>query len=396
MKKILIVSPVVSHPALSGNSTRIQQMAACLAALGCEVHFLLCPLTLIQDRRSGSAMADHYGSRYRELHRGRTIVGNPLHQAWRLLMRLGMRKLRWAQDTTWTTGIFSAQDQQEFRQVVDEIDPQVVIFEYVVLAELADQLAGGRRIKVVDTHDCFSDRNRRIRASGGTGTWWSLRPQQERRLLCSFDHALAIQQNEASFFRDLLAGSATKVALVDILSAPAEHHTQGTPSNGVVGYIGSANQHNLEGLRLFLDAQWPQIRRTVPSAQLIVAGGLAMDRVIDGVRFVGRVDDLWQDFYRRCSLIVNPCVSGTGLKIKTVEAMSYGLPVVTTDEGCSGIESAVGQGAYALPITSPQFHQTCATLLQDDDARAHQGRLARGFIEASLRRSVSTLEAIIP
>jgi hypothetical protein len=70
--------------------------------------------------------------------------------------------------------------------------------------------------------------------------------------------------------------------------------------------------------------------------------------------------------------------------------------VVTTDEGCSGIESAVGQGAYALPITSPQFHQTCAALLQDDDARAHQGRLARGFIEASLRRSVSTLEAIIP
>ena len=369
-------------------------MVTRLTALGCDVHFLLCPITIIQDRRAGSAMSDHYGNRYRELCRGRRSVGNALHQTWRVLMRLGMRKLRYAQDTTWTAGIFSRHAKQEFRQTVDEIDPHVVIFEYVVLAELADTLDSGR-IKVVDTHDCFSDRNRRIRSSGGTGTWWSLRPRQERRLLSSFDYALAIQQNEATFFQDLLAQSTTSVALVDILSAPAERHERGTPSNGVVGYIGSANQHNLEGLRIFLDTQWPQIRDILPAAKLVVAGGLTMEREIAGVEFVGRVGDLWQDFYSRCSLIVNPCVTGTGLKIKTVEAMSYGLPVVTTGEGCSGIESAVGQGLFARSITSPEFHKTCVSLLQDDGLRSHQGRLARSFIEASLHRSTSTLEAIV-
>ncbi len=126
-----------------------------------------------------------------------------------------------------------------------------------------------------------------------------------------------------------------------------------------------------------------------------MAGGLSIEREIAGVDFVGRVDDLWRDFYSQCSLIVNPCVTGTGLKIKTVEAMSFGLPVVTTGEGCSGIETAIGQGVFSFDITSSRFHETCASLLQDDAGRAHQGRLARGFIEASLERSKSTLQAII-
>ncbi|KQP17930.1 hypothetical protein ASF43_08680 [Pseudorhodoferax sp. Leaf267] len=391
---MLIASPVVSHPALAGNSSRINQMVDSLRSLGCDIHFLLCPIRLIQDTRSGHEMATVYGANYHELNGGRVIGGNLQQKVWRVLLRRGLRRFEAAQDVTITSGIFRPQDKRQFKEIVQKIRPDAVIFEYALMAELADCLDDTRR-KIVDTHDSFTDRNKRIRASGGAGMWWSLSKRQERRLLSSFHRVIAIQQNEREHFTKLLAGSKTQVALVDILKAPAQHHRGGTPSNMVLGYIGSKNHHNVEGLLKFIEHQWPKIIAANPDVKLLVAGDLSIDRALPGVSFIGRVGDLWADFYSRCSVVINPCVSGTGLKIKTVEAMSYGVPVVTTHEGCSGIEMAVGQGLFHCSIFAADFHEHCVMLLIDDHRRARESEMARAFVETSMRTSIATLEHII-
>lgn len=393
MKKVLIVSPVVSHPPLAGNSSRIGQMVAVLQELGCEVHFLLCPIRLIQDMRNGDAMSRFYGANYHELHQGKVIGGNLLQKVWRVLLRKGLRKHAFAQDITFTSGIFPADTRREFRAIVEKINPDLLVFEYILMAELADCL-DSRRTKVVDTHDSFSNRNQRIRASGGAGMWWSLRPRQERHLLSRFDHALAIQQNEFDFFSGLLAGTTTKVELVDILSAPRQHHAAQTSSDLVLGYIGSNNRHNIEGLFQFLEHQWPKVLQATPGARFIVAGNIPAEKEFPGVSFIGSVDDLWRNFYAKCSVIINPCISGTGLKIKTVEAMSYGLPVVTTPEGCNGIESAIGQGLYCHELLSDDFRTSCVLLLNNAPERNHQGQVARSYIETQVNRSTTTLASI--
>lgn len=394
MKKVLIVSPVVSHPPLAGNSSRIGQMVAVLQELGCEVHFLLCPIRLIQDMRDGDAMHRFYGGKYRELNGGKVIGGNLVQKVWRFLLRQGLRRHAFAQDITFTSGIFPADTRKEFQAIVDKIDPDLLVFEYILMAELADCL-DGRRTKIVDTHDSFSNRNQRIRASGGAGMWWSLRPWQERRLLSRFDHALAIQQNEFDFFSGLLAGSSTKVELVDILSAPREHRAAHASSEPVLGYIGSNNRHNIEGLYQFLEHQWPKVLESTPGARFVVAGNIPADREFVGVSFIGRVDDLWSDFYAQCAAIINPCISGTGLKIKTIEAMSYGLPVVTTSEGCNGIESAIGRGLSCFDMLSEDFRRSCIDLLRDSAHRAEQGLMARAYIEERMAASMAKLTAIV-
>lgn len=394
MKKILVVSPVVSHPARSGNSVRIAQMVGSLTALGCEIHFLLCPIPEIRDRRHQQEMQAFYGKRYRELNQGRTMVGGLLRRAWSIAMRMGLRKFRFAKDTTITTGLFTPANQAEFQQIVAQVDPDVLLFEYVLTAELAACLPAGRT-KVVDTHDRFTDRNRRIRAAGGTGIWWSLSARQEQQLLAQFDCAIAIQQSEFDLFTQDLANAATRVALVDILDAPAQHHAGATPANAVVGYIGSDNQHNVEGLFAFIEHHWPKILAALPQATLVVAGGINSPQPIAGVHFVGRVDDLWEDFYKDCSIIVNPCVTGTGLKIKTIEAMSYGMPVVTTDEGCSGIESAIGQGLLSHRMHSDELHRSCIELLQDAQRRSAFSADARRYVEERIRHSVRNLKSIL-
>lgn len=57
--------------------------------------------------------------------------------------------------------------------------------------------------------------------------------------------------------------------------------------------------------------------------------------VNDNIKFYDWVDDL-SSMYKRAKIAIVPMFGGTGLKVKTVEAMSYGLPVVGTVSACDG------------------------------------------------------------
>ena len=101
--------------------------------------------------------------------------------------------------------------------------------------------------------------------------------------------------------------------------------------------LGSDNPRNVLGLRDFLRFAWPEIRSAIPDARLEVAGsiGLAVPHYAQGVDVLGHVDDL-DPCYARARVVVNPAVAGTGLKIKTVEALSRLRPIVTWPNGLEG------------------------------------------------------------
>ena len=60
-----------------------------------------------------------------------------------------------------------------------------------------------------------------------------------------------------------------------------------------------------------------------------------MNEIFD---IIGLVDDL-DDFYRRIDIAINPMVGGTGLKIKSLEALSYGKALLATEDAMVGIPS---------------------------------------------------------
>lgn len=394
MRKILLASPVVSHPARSGNSTRVEQIVHALSALGCEVHFVLCPIALMQDRRAGTAMRHHFGERYHELNAGQVIYGGWRQRIWRAICKLGLRQTNLGRDFIFAGDIFPARIIREFHTLVERIQPDVILCEYAITAPLITALHNRYRC-IVDTHDCFTNRNARIRATGGTGLWWSLTEHQERTLLAQFDDVIAIQESEAAFFHGLLPREQPGVVVLDILDIPGQVADPQKPCPQTIGFIGSRNRHNVEGLRLFLANHWPRIRQALPDVRLIVAGDITLqDGDYPGVDLVGRVDDLWRDFYANCAFTINPCVSGTGLKIKTVEAMSFGLPVVSTPEGCSGMESSIGAGILCHDMSSADFTDSCITLLSDAAYRAEHGRAARHHIESRYHASLTHIQRL--
>jgi glycosyltransferase involved in cell wall biosynthesis len=103
-----------------------------------------------------------------------------------------------------------------------------------------------------------------------------------------------------------------------------------------IGYLGSANPLNTRALSRFLLALDPPALAAEGGAML-VAGAAARD--LDpgpGLTPLGQVEDP-DDLYARVDLVVNPHEGGTGLKIKTVEALARGLPVIGTAEAFAGL-----------------------------------------------------------
>jgi glycosyltransferase involved in cell wall biosynthesis len=66
---------------------------------------------------------------------------------------------------------------------------------------------------------------------------------------------------------------------------------------------------------------------------------------------LGRVQDL-AAVYRRADVVVNPVRGGTGLNVKTIEALGRGMPVVTTPSGARGLEAGAGT-AFLVADSSP-------------------------------------------
>jgi glycosyltransferase involved in cell wall biosynthesis len=121
---------------------------------------------------------------------------------------------------------------------------------------------------------------------------------------------------------------------------------------------------------------WPSVRDRVPGAQLLLAGrGDPGVGSLSGVTVVGPVARV-ADVLGRTSVVAFPCPASSGPKGKVLEAMAYGVPVLTTSYGVEGL--AVDPDDVA--VTTPDAFSTELTALLSDPAR-------RALLAAAGRRA---------
>lgn len=145
---------------------------------------------------------------------------------------------------------------------------------------------------------------------------------------------------------------------------------------------GLAHEPNLDGLTWFAHEVLPLVRKTIPSATLDVLGGDVAPEVRSaagpGVRFRGFVDDTRP--YLRAAITVVPIRLGAGVRMKILEAMAAGSPVVATTHGASGL--AVRAGEHLLIADdAPVFADTLVRLASDSINRTGLARAARTLVE---------------
>lgn len=312
----LVVSPIPSHPQDQGNSARIHAMGEALRGLGHTLHFVYVMMEGLDPERA-SAMRGFWDFFYPvELSRSRQRAGAEAF----LLDDWYERRLDPLLDRLFA----------EFR-----FDFMVVNYVWFSRAFLR---APAETVKVLDTHDVFGDRHRRLLADGIAPAWYWTTPSEEGEGLARADLVLAIQADEAATFRTL---SATPVRVVGhLLPArflpPPERKAGSRPR---VGYLASGNPTNVFSFENFCRS----VRRRPELADAInfVAAGAICEASKDGegvFRRLGYVADV-DAFYAGVDAVINPNLGGTGLKIKSVEALSYGRPLIATADAMLGIES---------------------------------------------------------
>lgn len=102
-------------------------------------------------------------------------------------------------------------------------------------------------------------------------------------------------------------------------------------------FVGTNFFANIEGLIRFIEKVAPKINYKVIVVGNINEAFSSVYEIPDNVEFVGRVDSL-KDYYLNASAVIAPIFSGSGLKTKTVEAISYGKTVIGFSEAFEGID----------------------------------------------------------
>lgn len=208
----------------------------------------------------------------------------------------------------------------------------VVHVNYVWYSPLLEQF-GSDVVKVLDTHDVFGERRAKYTAAGMKPQWFSTTYADEDVALRRADAALAIQKEEAA---ELAArGHRNILYLPYVEPALRPFQPRGGDRPLTFGYLGSGNDWNILSMAEFLSKM--QARGVTFPHPIVVAGGVCRHvRDGSGVIKLGFVQEL-HTFYDAIDVALNPMVGGTGLKIKTVEPLCYGKPVLTTVPGAQGL-----------------------------------------------------------
>ena len=380
MRNVLLVAPMPTHPSTTGASARVRYMAEALATLGHDTHFLHLQQPV---RGPGPSLRGYWGDRL-HVYRGLSPIGC-VRRGRRKLVRITAKTLHLdlPVDSYFDPGCAPL-----VRDLLASRRFDAVIVSYVFYSRLLE-LVPDHAQKLIDTHDVFSGRFRLYREHGQASEFFSTGPAEEAKALRRADTVLAIQAWDATHFRSL---SDSRVSVVGHLAPPApEPRAAGPADSPVMLFVGGPMGINVHGVGWFIERVLPAVRRRVPGAELWLAGGIG-DRIHGnppGVRRLGFVDRL-DEVYGRAAVVVNPQQFGTGLSIKSVDALRYGRPLVTTGSGARGLEAGA-EIAFRRAESAEEFADLLVELLRDGAAGAALGARAGDFARRYYRTNLQAL-----
>lgn len=372
---ILMVTHVLPYPPAAGNEIRIYRMLRWLRGAGFHVTLILKPLgneAISNECITGlSAVVDSlyvYDAR----------IGCPESSgaSFRLDAAEECTNLVNMQD-----GFCSPWFVCEIDALIRQLRPDVLIAEYIFMSRVFLCDAAVPLLKIIDTHDLFSRKLEAIEKYGITNFCLTMTADEEALLFRRADVLLVIQRLELDEIRCLVPDRQVLLTGFDV---DIEYPDPALQENDIVLIVASDNEFNTRGTQDFLDYIWPLVREKHSGARLRLVGKVCkhVHTSDPSVEMVGFVRELSAE-YSRARVVVNPCGVGTGLKIKTVEALSWGKAHVGWPASADGLRE-IADLPYVVAHDAVEFADAVAVLLEDT-LRAHKlERAAHEFAERYL------------
>lgn len=150
-------------------------------------------------------------------------------------------------------------------------------------------------------------------------------------------------------------------------------------TTGNLGYFPT-----VQGILWFARHLWPRLRQKYPRLRWVVAGTRPSRRIRAlaraGVEVIPEPEDL-TPLRQQASLAVAPLFAGSGTPIKVLEAMAWGLPVVTTPHAAQGLDG-LPAGALLQAQDPAAWYEAVAGLLENPQKAQEQAALAYHWVQS--------------
>ncbi|HEX7589327.1 MAG TPA: glycosyltransferase family 4 protein [Anaerolineae bacterium] len=277
------------------------------------------------------------------------------------------------------------------REVAVANSVDAIQVEHSFLAPYVEALSPGfRGVKVLSLHNLADRQYQRI-AQLPLGltrrfSFWlkaRLMSQWEAVYASHFDCVITVSETD----RRQLASANPKLHLAIIENGVDTRQCQPLPEaaeNGLLfaGTMGYAP--NVDAMLWFCNEILPRIQEAVPDFKVWIVGR-SPSRAVQklgkrqNVIVTGQVPDL-APYYRQANVVIVPLRAGGGTRLKILEAMAYGRPVVSTTVGCEGLAVCDGE-TILIADSAAAFAARVITLLRDKAGRERIARAARHLVE---------------
>ncbi|HLY32015.1 MAG TPA: glycosyltransferase, partial [Ktedonobacterales bacterium] len=196
---------------------------------------------------------------------------------------------------------------------------------------------------------------------------------------------LVTSERERHIFQALLPENAIRVVPngVDIQTFAPDERT--AEIAGRIVFTGSFDYYpNIQGALWFAEQCWSAIRRVIPQASWYLVGRNPSPEILrlgelPGVTVTGSVPTV-QPYLAAAQVVIAPLLTGGGTRLKIMEAMAMSRPLVTTAQGCEGIDCVSNR--HLLVADDPTtFTDAVVALLGDRERRETLGAAGRALVE---------------
>lgn len=287
------------------------------------------------------------------------------------------------------SGLFSHQP----RSVVDTYSPDVkhcvvesyrrenydlIIVSQLEMAAYAVNLQGVvkiyEEIELTTFHEQFVRQTSLLKKFRGGLTWWKL-VHYTRRLLNAFDGCTVVSQEERGRVLQIAPGYQTVEVIPNGVDVARYATDFGPPEADTLIYSGALTYSaNFDAVNYFLYEIWPLIQAKRPGVKLLITGkldGVPLERLPitpnNGVVLTGYLDDIRPTLARSWVNVV-PLRLGGGTRLKILESLAIGTPVVSTCKGAEGLQLEPGRDLL-IADTPADFAAAVLSLLQNPDLR---------------------------
>lgn len=325
--RILYISGTPTHPTDAGNRRVTLSTCEIFMSLGHDVFFLYIDERGIDKNRQVefeecfSKTKDYWKDRfyYIRVSKTRKMYMNLLNLYYKEFKR-GHRGLY----DTYPPGL---------HRVINELNTKfhfdACIVNYIWLTKAFDHI--NVPIKACYTHDAMAYKNKKVNEK----CLW-VDASQEANALQRCTDIFAIQDDERAYFQVLAPQSN-----IYTIYSKYDYTPQKITGNKNILFLSGNNGFNQNGLKWFVEKVYPLIRNRFPEAKLLIAGGICkvvekLYKDFNGIELRGFVDNP-SDFYSLGDVAINPTYQGTGLKIKTFEAIANDKVTLVHPHSTAGI-----------------------------------------------------------